>query len=179
MSHSTNKKMIQTGSNMSNEHELGRKPSPKELAYWAERLAEPELVKKGVLLDVDANEEPFAVPVGKLRRGGHIEFLRKREAQKALKQLNGKDGFPNLRVISCRDPLTGKPMRYYELCWGEPAPFNGCDWGEPICCLLLGIHYGYSASSITQHVKERQKSPRAALDSRITQRLIESVRNPE
>jgi Family of unknown function (DUF6302) len=155
------------------------KPSTEELAYWMERLAEPELVKYGVLLDVEANEEPFAVPVGKLRRGGHIEFLKKREAEKAFEQLKGKDGFPNLRVISCRDPLTRKPMHYYELAWGEPTPFNGCDWCEPICCLLLGIHYGYSVDSIKKHVEYRQKDPRRVLDGKTILRLIEAVRNPE
>jgi uncharacterized protein DUF6302 len=163
---------------MSDERKPEKKPSAMEVAYW-ERLAEPELAARGVLLDVEANEEPFAVPVGRLRRGGHIEFLKKREAEKGFKQLSDKDGFPNLRLISCRDPLTGKPMRYYELRWGEPAPFNGCDWCEPICALLLGVHYGYSADSITRHVEARQKNPRRALDGRTIQRLIESVRNPE
>ena len=157
----------------------GTKPSAVEGAYWTERLAEPELFERGVLLDVEANGKPFAVPVGRLRRGGHIEFVRKREAEKAFKQLKGKDGFPNLRVISCRDPLTLKPMRYYELAWGEPAPFNGCDWCEPVCAVLLGTHYGYSVDSIIQHVRVRKWAPGKGLDAMIVRRLIEAVRNPE
>ena len=128
---------------MRDDLEPTKKLSAVEFEYWKERLAEPELVKRAVLLDVEANQEPFAVPVGKLRKGGHIEFLKKREAEKAFKLLSGKEGFPNLQVITCRDPLTGKPMRYYELRWGDPPPFNGCDWSDPICTLLLGVHYGY------------------------------------
>jgi len=156
-----------------------QKLSPSDLEYWTERLAEPELLDRAVLLDVEANDSSFAVAVGESRRGGHIEFLKKREAEKARELLRGKDGFPNPRVICCRDPLTGKPMRYYELRWGDPTPFNGCDWSEPICCLLLGIHYGYSADSITQHVEARQKNPRKALDRKTILKLIEAVRNPE
>lgn len=67
--------------------------------YYAENLAEPALLDKAVLIDVEANETPFAVPVGKLRRGGHIEFLERGEAEKALDLLNGREGFPNPRII--------------------------------------------------------------------------------
>lgn len=151
--------------------------SENEFTYWTQRLAEPELLKRGVLLDVEANEKPFAVPVGELRRGGHIEFLAKREAKKALKLLSGKEGFPNLRVVTCRDPVTGKPIRYYELRWGDPPPFNGCDWCIPICALLLGVHYGYRSEAIADQVEYYQKTPRKPFDRKTILTLIETTRN--
>jgi uncharacterized protein DUF6302 len=161
---------------MRDDLEPAKKPSAVEFEYWKERLAEPELVKRGVLLDVEANQEPFAVPVGKLRRGGHIEFLRKHEAEKAFKLLSGKEGFPSLQVITCRDPLTGKPVRYYELRWGDPPPFNGCDWSDPICALLLGVHYGYRGEAIADLVEKYQKRPRRVFDRTAILALIEATR---
>ncbi len=158
------------------ELEPEKKPPANHLEYWTERLAELELLEHALLLDVEANEQAFAVPVGKLRRGGHIEFLAKRQAEKAFKLLSGKEGFPNLRVVTCRDPVTGKPMRYYELLWGDPPPFNGCDWCEPICALLLGIHYGYRSEAIADQVEYYQKTPRRVLDRKTILTFIEATR---
>ena len=42
----------------------------------------PLYLDKAVLIDVEANETPFAVPVGKLRRGGHISFSREARRKK-------------------------------------------------------------------------------------------------
>src|SRR5580693_8737633 len=112
------------------------KPSSDEIQYWLDTLEEPELLDGAVLLEVEANGTPLAVPVGKWRRGGQIEFLKKSEARKAFEQLKRHNGFPGLRLITCKDPRTGRPMRYYEVRWGEPVPFDGCDYSEPICGLL-------------------------------------------
>jgi len=151
-------------------------PSNNEIQYWLDRLQEPELLDSAVLLEVEANGTLLAVPVGKWRRGGHIEFLKKSEAKKAFDQLKHHNGFPNLRLITCKDPVTGRPMRYYEVRWGEPAPFDGCDYCEPICGLLLGVHYGYRAEAIADLVEHYQKQTRKPLDRRTVLRIIENVR---
>jgi Family of unknown function (DUF6302) len=160
-----------------NAHAKGLKFHSKELEYWTQRLAEPELLKTSVLLDVEANETPLAVPVGKLRRGGHIEFMKKREVLKGLEELKRHSGFPSLQAITCRDRLTGRPMRYYELRWGQPPPFDGCDWGEPICALLLGVHYGYREEAIANLVQQYQEHCRHRLDRTTIFTMIKTVRN--
>jgi hypothetical protein len=111
------------------------------MEYYSQRLAEPRLLDKAVLLDIEANETPFAVPVGQFRRGGHIEFLRQSEAKKALRLLKNCEGFRNLRIIACT------------LWWGNPAPFQGCDYTEPICALVLGLYYGYKPKAIAEQVE--------------------------
>src|SRR5438046_475140 len=104
-----------------------------ERDYYATRLAEPHLLEQAVLLDVEANGEALAVPVGELRRGGHIEFCDRGEAEKVVKGLMGREGFPNPRLIELA-------ADYFEVRWGDPPPFDGCDYCEPICALLLGLH---------------------------------------
>jgi hypothetical protein len=149
-----------------------------ELAYWLDRLAEPKLLETAVLLDVQASEVvPLAVPVGKLRRGGHIEFTSKREAQKGFRQVKDHPGFPGLRVIRCKDPGTRRPMRYYELRWGERPPFDGCDYGEPICALVLGVHYGYRIKAVAGQVQKYQRGKRRPLDRNTILRMIETIRD--
>ena len=109
--------------------------------YYYERLAERALLKKAVLLDVEANDTPLAVPVGKWRKGGDIEFLELKEAIKAARLLRGRKGFPNVRVV----------INYYEdlaedgidLQWGDPLPLCGSG-------LMFGLHYGYSDDAIAQ-----------------------------
>lgn len=174
---------------LSDKQEAEKKPPANELAFWTERLAEPELLKRAVMLDVQANGYAFAVPIGKLRHGGNIEFLRKREAQKAFKLLDGNQGFPNLRVHTLLHRWSrglrrlyrrkGKPLpvRYYELRWGDPPPFDGCDYLEPICALLLGVHYGYRGDAIAQAVKAYEKCPRHSFDRKTILSLIEIARN--
>ena len=134
--------------------------------YYAQRLAEPWLLRKAVLLDVDANETPFAVPVGGLRRGGHIEFLRKSEAQKALNLLKTCEGFPNLWIVS------------NTLCLGDPVPFQGCDYTEPFCALFLGIYYGYKPEAIAEQFEHHMNSPRRFYTRKQIIRLISSAARP-
>jgi Family of unknown function (DUF6302) len=136
---------------------------PKTIEYFAQRLAEPWLLDKAVLLDVEANETPFAVPVGELRRGGHIEFLKKSEAKKALSLLKSREGFPNLRIISCT------------LWWGDSAPFDGCDYTEPICAVLLGLYYGYKPEAIAEHFVQHMNFPRRLYTKRQIMKLIASA----
>jgi hypothetical protein len=137
--------------------------------YFAERLAEPELLEMAMLLNVRANETPLAVPVGKLRRGGHIEFSDKAEAIKAARLLTGCDGFPNARLIKLASD-------YWEVRWGDPPPFDGCDYQEPICAMLLGVHYGYSTEAIAEHVARCQSHPPRAYTKRGMLKLIQSAR---
>lgn len=133
------------------------------IEYYAEKLAEPWLLDDAVLLDVEANGTPFAVPTGQLRRGGHIEFLSKSEARKALRLLKGRDGFPNLRIISCT------------LWWGDPVPFNGCDYTEPICALFLGLYYGYKIEAIAEQFEQYMNYPKKLYTRKQPIKLISSV----
>lgn len=138
--------------------------------YYAERLAEPWLLDKAVLLDLEASQAPLAVPVGKLRRGGHIEFLDKREATRALKLLTGRDGFPNLRIGK------GCTVR-----WGDPVPFCGCDYCDPICSMILGLYYGYKPEVIAEHFEQYINFSRTQLPRTRKQimRLISAAAHPE
>ena len=145
---------------MKDKQEAEKKPPANELAYWTETLAEPELLKRGVMLNFHADGWAFAVPIGKLRQGGDIQFVRKRVAQEAFKLLSGKKGFPNLQVIRGRHSLTRKAMAYYGVRWGDRPPFDGWDWGDPICGLLLGVHYGYRSKAIADLVELYQKTRR-------------------
>jgi hypothetical protein len=65
-------------------------------------------------------------------------------------------------------------MRYYELRWGQPPPF---DWCEPICALLLGVHYGYREEAIANLVQQYQEHPRHRLDRTTIFSMIKTVRN--
>ena len=138
-----------------------------EREYYAQRLAEPWLLDKAVLLDVEANGTPFAVPVGKLRRGGHLEFLDKSEAKKALGLLKSCEGFPNLRIISL------------SLWWGDPAPFQGCDYAEPICGVVLGLYYGYKPKAIAEHCELHMNRPRRFYTRKQILKLISSAARPK
>src|ERR1700687_805320 len=133
------------------------------IEYYAQRLAEPWLLNKAVLLDVEANETPFAVPVGQLRGGGHIEFLGRSEAKKAFRLLKTFDGFPNLRIISCT------------LWWGDPAPFQGCDYTEPICAVVLGLYYGYKPEAIAEQFEHYTNYPRRSYTRKQILKLISST----
>jgi len=132
---------------------------------------------QSILLAVHANEQPLAVPVGKVRRGGHLEFLDRTEARKALKLLSGREGFPNPRVIEYSFHK-GRPADYFELRWGDPPPFDGRDYGEPICVLLLGLHYGYSDKAIADQVQHYISSPRKSYSRRAIVSLVRSARSP-
>jgi hypothetical protein len=132
--------------------------------YYEQRLAEPWLLDKAVLLDVEANETPLAVPVGKLRRGGHIEFLSRREAKKAFGLLKRYEGFPNLRITS------------YTLIWGDPVPFQGCDYTEPVCALVLGLYYGYKPEAIAEQFEHYMKYPKRSYTRKQILKLISSAK---
>ena len=153
----------------------GRRPTVSD-DYYAKRLAEPWLLDIALLLDVNANEEPLAVPVGKLRRGGHIEFCDRPEAEKAVMLLTGRDGFPAVRLIEYEEK--GKPPDYFEVRWGDPPPFDGCDYAEPICGLLLGLHYGYKEEVIAELVRVRMNEPRRHFTKKGVINLIRSAMNP-
>jgi hypothetical protein len=119
---------------------------------YASILAEPELLEKALLLDVRADEVPLAIPVGKSRCGGMLEFSDKREANKAVRLLAKRRGFPNPRVIERRTDAV-----YWQVRWGIPPPFDGM--GQEVSCnILLGVHYGYSDMAITIFAAKRLKS---------------------
>jgi Family of unknown function (DUF6302) len=146
--------------------------------YFRERLAEPWLLARAVFVNVEGDEQVVAVPVGRLRRGGQMEFLDKRKAEKTMKRLTGNKGFPNLRVIIHRLER-GKPPRLFELRWGDPPPFDGCDYLEPICALLLGLHYGYKNPAIAELVVNYMKLPRRAYSRRRILEIIRSARSSQ
>jgi len=120
------------------------------LDYYRERLAEPELLKRAVPLDVEASASLLAVPAGKSRRGGDIEFPDRSEAEKTLKLLKGLEGFPNPRIDD-------EDEDYCLVRWGDPPPFNGCDYCDPMCAIALGLHYGYKDEAIADLVERYQR----------------------
>jgi hypothetical protein len=133
-----------------------------ELDYWMERLAEPWLLQRAVLLDVRANETPLAVPVGVRRRGGHIEGIHPQDAKKAVALLQNAPGFPNPRI-------EGTPG-YLELRWGDPVPFGGCDYYSPFCGAMLGIYYGYKYQEVARLFEDWQQHP--VLTKKLSHRAI-------
>jgi Family of unknown function (DUF6302)/ADP-Ribosyltransferase in polyvalent proteins len=91
-------------------------------AHYRETLINPELVDRAVVFPDPRSEvhnwQHIAVPAGGSRRGGWLECWTKEDAEKAMAQLAGKEGFPNLRVES-RLSITGFPFSVH---WGEPLP---------------------------------------------------------
>jgi hypothetical protein len=112
------------------------------LVWFLERLREPDLMIVAPVLDVDADEYPLAVPIGRFRHGGCLEFTKKREAEKAGNILGFKDGFPDLRICSWGHGS-------HCLRWGEPVPFHGCD-GNAFRAVILGLYYGYKQEALMQ-----------------------------
>lgn len=124
------------------------------VAYYVERLAEPELVERAVPIRNGPHATILAVPVGKLRRGGEIEIEYGREyVQEAVRVLSRhREGFPNLRIISFVDD-NGNPVEdYIQVRWGDPVPFEGFDSRDPDCASMLGRYYGYKPEAIAECV---------------------------
>jgi hypothetical protein len=154
--------------------------TPEDIAreYYRDKLIEQELLKKAVLLDVKAVGESLAVPVGKFRLGGHLEFHEKREARKALRSLAKRRGFPNARVIAIPFSEEGSQGTFWQVRWGAPPPFNGS--GQEVSCnILLGIYYGYGDEAIAEHANARLRSEgRSWGDMNQMLRFIRAARHP-
>ncbi|MEV0445978.1 DUF6302 family protein [Streptomyces spectabilis] len=112
-----------------------------DLAYYAQRIADPELLENG--LAVCMMRMPLlAVPVGGSRRGGYYPVpclcfgLAVRDA------LRGNPGFPFLRVrwSVCPDDS-------YVVEWGAKPPSLWPGHNDAI----LGRFYGYSEAAIEQY----------------------------
>jgi hypothetical protein len=155
---------------------MPRQSSP-DLAYYRERLAEPELLKTAVLID-----GKLAVPVGKLRHGGDLDFTSKRKAMKALKLLKGHPaGFPALRIATMSVPLAHPVKKrggIYTLKWGGwggPAQFD--DYSEPQRWGLQRIYYGYRAEAIVDSFTNLLGHPLKRKDRAKLLRGIKMIRN--
>jgi hypothetical protein len=108
-------------------------------------LAEPELLTKAILVTIQDWHPDLAVPVGKLRRGGHIVASYKVQAQKAAQLLAGYPGFPSPRVVKSATYGDG-----WEVEWGDPmsqdiTPGFLYSKSEHV---TRGIYYGYSDEAI-------------------------------
>jgi hypothetical protein len=145
--------------------------------YYSKNLAEPSLLEGAVRFELEGNGVSLLVPVGKLRRGGDEEFVDRSDAQKAFALLEGRDGFPNLRIIDCHLNGAAKPANYFLLRWGDPPPFDGCDWTDPMCALLLGLHYGYTEKAVAKQFEYYLTFPRRSFTRKEITGLIRSVRS--
>ncbi len=125
----------------------------REKEYYAEILTEPGLVEKAVFVRNGPKATILAVPVGKLRRGGEVEIEFGREyAQEAFQLLKRYKGFPNLRIVSFTDARGNPEEDYFQLRWGDPVAFEGCDYTEAACALVLGLYYGYKPEVVAEYV---------------------------
>jgi Family of unknown function (DUF6302) len=151
-------------------------PEDKDRAFYRDKLVEQDLLKKAVFLDVKADGESLAVPVGKVRRGGMLEFSDKREARKAVRLLAKHRGFSNARIVEI-SACEGIPDAYWQVRWGDAPPFDGL--GQDVSCnILLGIHYGYSDEAIAGFADSRLKGEGRSPDREKLLTFIRSARHP-
>jgi Family of unknown function (DUF6302) len=115
-----------------------------ERARYARLLAEPELLDETIVItNVFYCYPELAIPVGKLRRGGHIVASGKRQAQKAARLLAGYPGFPKPRVVK-----SSYYSQQWEVVWGDPPPFDDLATDGAKETIMRGIHFGYSDEAI-------------------------------
>jgi hypothetical protein len=108
--------------------------------YFADRLEDPSLLEGAVRIMHDGQPGvELAVPIGGKRRGGFVALIGVHECDAAVRQLEGKPGFPALRIVR-----GGHRSGYWELQWGDP---------EPKGAVNLGRHFGYSEQAIQKFVE--------------------------
>lgn len=121
----------------------GRHPEINKV-HWHNRL-----LKQAFELDLGKGQGYWAVPIGGGRLVGSIEPLKGsvKDCRALVKQLSGREGFDNVRVISSSGGQ-------HTVAWGDkdilselPARHRAHDH------VWLGRAYGFSETSIQKHVK--------------------------
>ena len=100
-------------------------------AWFRERLADATLLDGAVAVRAERRFLDLAVPVGGARRGGYVSCCSIRWAKAAYFQLQGRVGFPGVRIeySPYRDAC-------HSVCWGEQPP-------ETDDSKTVGRFYGY------------------------------------
>lgn len=110
-----------------------------DLTYFAERLADPELLTRGVTLAVESAGRVLCVPAVGGRRSGFVATtdLFCGLAMRAV--LDGVPGFPRVRFRWSPDPEV-----CHQVVWGDEVP----RWDDRVC----GQLYGYSTRAIDDYL---------------------------
>jgi Family of unknown function (DUF6302) len=103
--------------------------------YYEERLDDVTLLDGAVTVTVESFAD-IAVPVGGKRRGGCFDTFSWRQAHDVVRQLVGRPGFPNVRVVHHPD------FQAWVVEWGEPEPHGDAT--------DVGRHFGYSEAAILE-----------------------------
>ena len=98
--------------------------------WYRERLADATLLDGAVAIRAERRFIDLAVPVGGTRRGGYVSCCSIRRAKAAYFQLEGRPGFPSVRIdySPYRDAC-------HCVCWGEQPPEEDDN--------AIGRFYGY------------------------------------
>jgi hypothetical protein len=122
-----------------------------EREHLAQRLAEPELLKEAIPITTHygswSENIELAVPVGKLRRGGHVVAPDKDQGKKIARLLAKHPGFPKPRVIK-----SSYYSSSWEVVWGDPPPFDDRATDGTSETIMRGIHFGYTDEAIAEFV---------------------------
>lgn len=106
--------------------------------WYAERLADPTLLDKAVIIN-----DSLSVPVGGVRKMGISDgAMRKDKALQRVKELQGKLGFPDVRIGK---PTTVMGEKYYSVEWGKRADLTKISSAE------TGKLLGYSPEAMAIH----------------------------
>lgn len=117
--------------------------------YYLARLADHSLLDRAVRVKNSSREiagSHLAVPIGGSRRGGHLIFIKHGQAEKALRTLESRLGFPNLRIVDLTEECG---YGCFRLDWGEPHPRDRMtvkEWGH---------YYGYTEEAINDEIESR------------------------
>jgi hypothetical protein len=107
--------------------------------WFHERLDDPSLLDRAVLVQVGVLTEDLAVPVGGRRRMGELMFDTVEYAAAARDVLAAQpDLFPDLRLIEVVD------RDNVELRWGIDVPYN-----DP---RAAGLAFGYSDAAVSEYM---------------------------
>jgi hypothetical protein len=116
--------------------------------YYLTRLANHSLLDRAVPVKNSNSEvagDHLAVPIGGSRRGGYLEFIKRGQAEKALRVLESHSGFPNLHIVDL-------PEKYgrdcFILVWGEPQD-------RRMTAEELGRYHGYTEEAIKDEIESR------------------------
>jgi uncharacterized protein DUF6302 len=110
------------------------KKKPINWDYFKERLEDLSLLKRAVPVVCNGMTVDLAVPIGGKRRGGYVALGTLRECRDAVRQLKGKPGFPNLRIVD------GRQLRcMHNVEWGDPQPDGDLERGR---------YFGYTERAV-------------------------------
>lgn len=115
-----------------------KKKRPPNWEWFETRLEDISLLRRAVTIVCDGEAVDLAVPVGGARRGGYVALATLRWCKEAVRQLSGKPGFPNLRIVR------GSRTVAHNVCWGEPEP----EYSEGHFDYERGRFFGYSENAI-------------------------------